>query len=242
MAKAIQCPSCGRKHRVATLPDAPTFKCENCGQPLKVPAQFRPSVMASSRHVRQPDPPRSDATAVLPKRPAPAPAAARTPPARPTPARRPPSARRPTPAPGAQPVSAPDEVPRPLRVLAWVVALVLGLVVTLWVARITDWLSGNRLVDVFTQEGWARYIRIIAVAPVWALFTTLLLTLFLEGGRALARRRAEKRAESAGSDRRAGRSESEPLGTRGGERPGRDGRPTGDGGDSRRTAARRGGA
>src|SRR5262249_54934349 len=67
MSKAIQCPSCGRKHRVATLPDAPTFKCENCGQPLKVPAQFRPSVMESSRHVRQPDPPRADATSVLPE-------------------------------------------------------------------------------------------------------------------------------------------------------------------------------
>src|SRR5262245_21492799 len=226
MSKAIQCPACGRKHRVATLPDAPTFTCENCGQPLKVPAQFRPSVMSSSRHVRQPDPPRRDATAVLPEQRAPAPVAATTP----SPARRPT-----TPRAAAEPASAADEVSRPLRVLAWVVAMVLGLIVTLWVARITGWLSGDRLVDVFTQEGWARYIRVVAVAPVWALFTTLLLTLFLEGGRALARRRAEKLAESEPS-RRGG---SDPFNTGGGGGPDRDADPTGDARDSRRAAARR---
>src|SRR5262245_4641856 len=232
MSKAIQCPACGRKHRVATLPDAPTFTCENCGQPLKVPAQFRPSVMSSSRHVRQPDPPRRDATAVLPEQRAPAPVAATTP----SPARRPT-----TPRAAAEPASAADEVSRPLRVLAWVVAMVLGLIVTLWVARITGWLSGDRLVDVFTQEGWARYIRVVAVAPVWALFTTMLLTLFLERGRALARRRAEKRAESGAGDGRARRAESSAFDTRSGGRPGRDGGTTGDRPDSKRTAARRGG-
>jgi hypothetical protein len=92
----------------------------------------------------------------------------------------------------------------PLRVLAWVVALALGLVVTLWIARVTGWLSGDRLVDVFIQTGLARYIRVIAIAPVWAMFTTLFLTLFLEGGRALARRRAEKRA-AEDSSKRGGR-------------------------------------
>jgi hypothetical protein len=232
MAKAIQCPSCGRKHRVATLPDAPTFKCENCGQPLKVPAQFRPSVMASSRHVPRPDPSSSEATAVLPKRPAAAPVAASAP----APARRSQLAR-----PVAETAATQDAVSRPLLALAWVVAMVLGLVITLWVARITGWLSGDRLVDVFTQEGWARYIRVVAVAPVWALFTTLLLTLFLEGGRALARRRAEKQAESAESARGARRGESERFGTRGDGRPGRGGGTSGDGRESRRTAARRAG-
>jgi hypothetical protein len=93
-------------------------------------------------------------------------------------------------------------------VLAWVAALALGLVVTLWVARVTGWLSGDRLVDVFIQTGLARYIRVIAIAPVWALFTTLFLTLFLEGGRALARRRAEKRA--AGESPRRGRRRDDP--------------------------------
>src|SRR5262249_60394878 len=132
---------------------------------------------------------------------------------------------------GAEPGS------RPLRVLAWVGAMVLGLVITLWVARITGWLSGNRLLDVFTQEGWARYIRVVAIAPVWAMFTTLLLTLFLEGGRALARRRAGKRAESSRSPPR----QPEPFDGGLADRPPRAGGATRDGGDSRRTAARRGG-
>jgi hypothetical protein len=225
MAKAIQCPSCGNKHRVTNLPDAPTFTCENCGQPLKVPAQFRPSVMDSPRHVRQPDPHGADATAVLPPRPAPAPAPVPAPAPRPRPARS-----------EAEPAST-DAVSKPLRIVAWVVAMVLGLVITLWVARVTGWLSGDRLVDVFTQEGWARYIRVVAVAPVWALFTTLLLTMFLEGGRALARRRAEKRAESAASRR----DESEPFDAVRGDRPDRDGGGARDGREASRTAARRGG-
>jgi hypothetical protein len=192
VGKAIQCPSCGHKHGVSGLPDAPSFKCEGCGKPLKIPTQFRPSVMASSRHVRAPDSPRPEPTAVRPPRPtrasAPSPAAARP-------------AKVPRRAAGTVPKN--EKVALPLRVLAWVVALALGLVVTLWVARVTGWLSGQRLVDVFIQTGFARYIRVIAIAPVWALFTTLFLTLFLEGGRALARRRAEKRAAERSSQRRA---------------------------------------
>lgn len=203
MGKAIQCPSCGRKHGVSGLPDAPTFKCESCGQPLKVPSQFRPSVMASSRHVRPSDAPHPESTSVLPSRPAPAaaPVAASAPKAA-----RPPKAPRP-----AADAPRTDAVALPLRVLAWVVALALGLVVTIWVARVTGWLSGDRLVDVFVGTGITRYIRVIAVAPVWAMFTTLLLTLFLEGGRALARRRAEKRATAKDTQRGAQRGDSEPF-------------------------------
>ncbi len=104
-----------------------------------------------------------------------------------------------------------ETVALPLRVLAWVVALALGLVVTLWVARITGWLSGDRLVDVFIQTGFARYIRVIAIAPVWALFTTLLLTLFLEGGRALARRRRREARRGDSSQRGGRRGEPEPF-------------------------------
>ena len=229
MGKAIQCPSCGRKHGVSGLPDAPTFKCEGCGQPLKVPSQFRPSVMASSRHVRPSDASHSESTAVIPSRPAPAaaPVAASAPKAA-----RPAKAPRPS-------ADAPrtDAVALPLRVLAWVVALALGLVVTIWVARVTGWLSGDRLVDVFVGTGITRYIRVIAVAPVWALFTTLLLTLFLEGGRALARRRAEKRAAANDSQRGAQRGERKPF-------DGDDGDGAGGAADeprSRRAAARRGG-
>ena len=198
MGKAIQCPSCGRKHRVSALPDAPTFNCEGCGKPLKIPTQFRPSVMASSRHVRPADSPRPESTSVLPPRPTPAPA--------------PPAARRAkVPRAAAATTSRNEKVVLPLRVLAWVFALTLGLVVTLWIARVTGWLSGDRLVDVFIQTGLARYIRVIAIAPVWAMFTTLWLTLFFEGGRALARRRAEKRAAEDSWKRGGRRDEPEPV-------------------------------
>jgi hypothetical protein len=187
--------------------------------------------MASSRHVRPSDAPHLASTAVIPSRPATAaaPVAASAPKAA-----RPPKAPRPS-------ADAPrtDAFALPLRVLAWVVALALGLVVTIWVARVTGWLSGDRLVDVFVGTGMTRYIRVIAVAPVWALFTTLLLTLFLEGGRALARRRAEKRAAASHSQRGVRRGEREPF-------DGDDGDGAGAGGASdqarsRRAAAPRGG-
>jgi hypothetical protein len=233
VGKAIQCPSCGRKHGVSGLPDAPTFKCEGCGQPLKVPSQFRPSVMASSRHARPSDAFHPESTSVLPSRPAPVAAA----PVGTSAPKSAPAAKAPRTSAGAVPRT--DAVALPLRVVAWLVALALGLVVTIWVARVTGWLSGDRLVDVFVGSGITRYIRVIAVAPVWALFTTLLLTLFLEGGRALARRRAEKRAAANDSQASAQRGEGEPF-------DGNDGEGAGDGGaaderQSRRAAARRGG-
>jgi hypothetical protein len=239
MGKAVQCPSCGRKHRVSVLPDAPTFHCDGCGQSLKVPAQFRPSMMASSPRVRPSDSARPDSTAVRPNRPAAAaaPVAARAPAAPSAPAAsRPPRTARP-------PAGAvPDErtVALPLRILVWAIALPLGLIATLWMARITGWLSGDRLVDVFTETGNTRYLRVIAIAPVWALFTTLFLTLFVEGGRALARRRAEKRADAGDAARGSERGEPDAYDPVDARTPG-GARRTGVGQRSRRPAAQRGG-
>jgi hypothetical protein len=233
MAKAIKCPTCGRKQGVGSLPDAPTFRCPGCGNNLKVPAQFRPSVMASPRHVRQPSrETQPSSTAVLPKeaperaaRSAPAAARERAP------------ARPPVPS-AAEAGEKP--VPLPLRLLAWFFALALGLLITGWIARISGWLSGDRLVDVFTGTGgMERYLRVVALAPAWALVTTLLLTGFLEGGRALARRRNELRADREASSRRERRSV--PRRARASlDELGRD-RAGGDGQRSRRGAQRRAG-
>jgi hypothetical protein len=237
MGKAIQCPSCGRKHRVTALPDAPTFHCEGCGQSLKVPGQFRPSVMASSRHIIPPKPaPRSDSTSVLPEAAAGATSAARSAPAAPR-ARRAPTGTRPpvgtTRGAGSQPVAL------PLRLLAWGGALVLGLVVTFWIARLSGWLSGDRLVDVFTGTGgMERYLRVLALAPVWALLTTGWLTLFLDGGRALARRRAAVRTDDrAPAPRRRFRRAPKAVGASDDELGG--GSADGEGEEPRRKAARR---
>ena len=58
----------------------------------------------------------------------------------------------------------------------------------------------GRLVDVFTGTGGiTRYVRVVALAPVWALITTLFLTGILEGGRCslgAARRPAPTRPDA----------------------------------------------
>jgi hypothetical protein len=240
MGKAVQCPACGRKHRVGALPDAPSFQCEACGKSLKVPAQFRPSVMASRRHVNRPETgARSSSTSVLPKSAVPAAAGAGAGTAAAPPAAGVRRARRPT-APAAETATktGPRPVALPLRLLAWAVALVLGLLITGWVARVSGWLSGDRLVDVFTGTGgMERYLRIVALAPAWAVVTTLLLTLFLEGGRALARRRNSVRSAQNDSRRRQRRARSQPVDSSRDD-PARDG-AVGDG-QGRRRAARRG--
>jgi hypothetical protein len=225
MGKAIQCPTCGRKHGIGGLPDAPSFACEGCGQRLRVPAQFRPSVMASARHVERPDPGASaDSTSVLPPKPAPTAAAAAPSATARRPAPRSAPARPPA---GAAAVAGPRPIALPLRLLTWVVALALALVVTVWVARTSGWLSGDRLVDVFTGTGGiTRYLRVLALAPLWALITTLFLTGILEGGRALSRRRAAARANRNGS-----RGQTERAGRRSGSAPTDDAPHDGDDGD-----------
>jgi len=38
MARALECPACGHRHRLDTVPAADTFRCDNCGQVLKAPS------------------------------------------------------------------------------------------------------------------------------------------------------------------------------------------------------------
>jgi hypothetical protein len=78
----------------------------------------------------------------------------------------------------------------PLRILAWVVAVGLGAWIVRWFARVTGWLTGDSVIDLITGSGIMRYLRVFTVVPVWALASAGLATLFIEGGRWLARRRA----------------------------------------------------
>jgi hypothetical protein len=41
MAAALQCPSCGHRHPLDIVPDAPTFRCQACTRNLKVPEALR---------------------------------------------------------------------------------------------------------------------------------------------------------------------------------------------------------
>jgi hypothetical protein len=83
------------------------------------------------------------------------------------------------------------------RLVVWFVAVTLALVVSVWLARVTGWLSGERLVDAFTGSGFGRYARILALAPVWALLTALFVSLLIEADRILTRRRAQRAPRSA---------------------------------------------
>jgi hypothetical protein len=86
----------------------------------------------------------------------------------------------------------------PLRILAWVLAFVVGAYLVRFVARITGVVNGDTMIDLLTGSGgWFRYVRIAFIIPVWALFSAGLATLFIEGTRAALRRRAALRAQGA---------------------------------------------
>jgi hypothetical protein len=184
MARALQCPACGNKHPLSELPDAATFQCERCGRTLKVPAQFRPQP-ASDAQSNGP----ARATATMPA-PAPAPAPPETPP--------PPVPERRRAARARVDGTGPRKVAWPFRVLAWLIALPLGLLAVVAPARRFGFLSGQRLLDVVVGTEWSRYWRVLLIAPAWALVTTLLVHLMLFGLRKLGDRRAAIRAERDG--------------------------------------------
>jgi hypothetical protein len=174
---ALQCPACGHKHRLSSLTGEPMFTCTQCGRLLKVPTEFR-----------RPEP----STPGEPPRPGPTPRVERGGSARrdqtsvlPAPASRP-TAGAARPRPKGRPST---DMALPLRILAWVVAVGLGAYIVRWFARITGWLTGDSLIDLITGSGILRYLRIFTLVPFWALVTAGLATLFIEGGRWLARRR-----------------------------------------------------
>src|SRR5215470_11778460 len=144
MAQALECPACGARHPVDTLPATRTFRCDRCGQTLKVP-----DVVAANRPLEPP--PRRGGAA--------------------------PSKRGRT------------RVHWYWRLLAWIVAVPLGLLFTAWPALHFDLLKKDDLLDVFVGEGSGRYVRLLVFAAAWAFVTALLVSLFVEGGRWLALRR-----------------------------------------------------
>lgn len=184
MASALQCPACGYKHRLSALSGDPVFSCVQCGRLLKTPAEYlrpepsgpsAPPRPSSNARVQRGGSAARDQTSVIP-----AAGTARAPgPTRPAP----PGSRRPGPRPQAP-------VALPLRILAWIAAIVLGAYIVRWFARAVGWLTGDSLIDVITGSGIGRYLRVFALVPFWALAATLLATLLIEGGRWFARRRS----------------------------------------------------
>jgi hypothetical protein len=210
MALALECPACGAKHRIDNLPDTPTFRCDRCGQALKMPAPVTtggPPVPArSSGAAPIAPPPRrrppGDAPAPVPSTgtaslaAVSATVAATAPtdddggsgggPSRPTRRGR-----------GVPSAGAPKrKVAWYWRVVAWVVAVPLGFVITAWPAYQLGFIKKNDVLDIFVGTGTGRYVRLAIGTAVWALVTALLVQLFVEGGRAWAARRRASAASS----------------------------------------------
>lgn len=95
----------------------------------------------------------------------------------------------------------------PVRILLWVVAFALGAVVVRMVAKWTGFVGGDTLVDLLIDHSFGNYFKLFVLVPFWALFSTLFLTLFLEGPDWVRRRRAgEPMGPQSGRTAAAGRS------------------------------------
>jgi hypothetical protein len=185
MARAVQCPACGQAHPADTLAGTPTFACTGCGRTLRTPTELvRPS--GSTPAVRGASGPVPKVTAAKPTR-------------------------KPTPTPTPTPVAAPNgaatsgsgsgSAPRrarrvgggklglPVRIVAWVVAVGLGLVLTWFVANAIGFLSRSQIVDMFRSSSPTNYIRLFLLIPVWAFMSACLATAFIEGTRLFIARR-----------------------------------------------------
>ena len=87
-----------------------------------------------------------------------------------------------------------DRLPLWLRIVVWVVALPLGLVIVGVPARSAGYLSSQKLLDVIVKHDLARFVPIVVIVALWALATALLVTLLVEGGRYLMLRRRNRAA------------------------------------------------
>ncbi|HEX5587868.1 MAG TPA: hypothetical protein VFZ17_11215, partial [Acidimicrobiia bacterium] len=186
-------------------PDSRTFRCDRCGQVLKVPdgvasprtpspggSQPDPSARGEGAAAPAPPPRRGGSAASL--GPSVSATATATLPAVDGDDAGPPSRRGRDQRSSPAPTPAPRKVRWWWRLLAWIVAVPLGLLLTGWPALQLDLLKKDDLLDVFVGEGAGRYTRLLIFAAVWALVTALLVQLFIDGGRWFAaRRRARAR-------------------------------------------------
>ena len=84
-----------------------------------------------------------------------------------------------------------------LRVVAWVVAVPVGLAIVGIPARTLGYLDSQKLLDVLIGKDTGRYLPLAVIVVLWALVTALLVQGIVEGGGWLLRRRRERRAGAA---------------------------------------------
>lgn len=194
MARVVQCPACGQAHPLDTLAGTPTFSCTDCGRTLRTPTELvrpsgaTPAVRATPGAVPKP-------MAATP-RPVPAP---------PRPSRSRDDAGGGKSAAGARQSGEPSDGPtRPARIGAWVVAVLVGLLLTWLVASGLGFISRSQIVDMFRSSSPGNYIRLFLLIPVWAFMSAGVATVIIEGLRFLLARRATA-SEVAPSRRPPGR-------------------------------------
>ena len=94
----------------------------------------------------------------------------------------------------ARPAKVRTRLPWPFRLLAWIIAIPLGLALVGIPARKAGYLSSQKLLDIVIERNLDRYLPLAVIVILWALVTALLVQLFVEGGRARAARRRRTRA------------------------------------------------
>jgi hypothetical protein len=213
MARALECPACGEKHRIDNLPATPTFRCERCGQILKIPEPIssggRSAPAGTTGTTPVAPPPRRSSAGAPPRSPdarevvgvsATVAAVGATDgatddsdePSRSS-RRRSRSKRSGS---SATLGVAPTKVRWYWRLVAWVVAVPLGFVLTAWPAYRLDLIRKDDVLNIFVGSGAGRYARLAIETAIWALVTALLVQLFVDGGRRLVQRRKANRARA----------------------------------------------
>lgn len=80
-----------------------------------------------------------------------------------------------------------------LRIVAWIVAVPLGLVLVGVPARKLGYLDSQKLLDVLIGKDVGRYLPLVVIVVLWAVVTAVLVQLIVEGGGSLLRRRRARR-------------------------------------------------
>jgi hypothetical protein len=84
-------------------------------------------------------------------------------------------------------------LPLAIRVGAWVLAVPIGLAIIGIPARVLGYLTSQKLLDVIVKHNLSRFVPLVVIVVLWALATTVLVEIFVEGGRWLMLRRRRRK-------------------------------------------------
>ncbi len=181
MARAIRCGECGAANPLSTQVGETTQGCQKCGVTIVIPPRAQ-SRRASDRPPRRASdrPPR------------------RTPPPVPINNRSPQKVQAPPPVATSSAATPAGPRSRPwwLRILAWVIALPLALIIIGIPARAAGYLTGQKLLDVIIKQGLSRFFPVLLIILLWSITTVILVTLIVEIGSVLLARRRTKRTNN----------------------------------------------